>query len=224
MRVRLPVKARPRPDQRLLSGPAARRAARTTNSITAPSGEAADDEADEAPRRSTGSRARATAAPRARPSTSGRIERAAAGSRPRSCARRAAGRRRSAPARPRRAAARWRRRCCGPTVRVHRQRHDHGAEGDGDGEQREQQVGEVVHEVAREQRLDLVVAREAPPAPGDEARRSRRRPRQERGEDDDQQLVLLEGVHRLDEPGARRPGGEDGEARRWPRRGRAPSA
>src|SRR5450756_2082164 len=36
VRVRLPVKARPRPDQRLLPGPAARRAERSTNWITAP--------------------------------------------------------------------------------------------------------------------------------------------------------------------------------------------
>ena len=34
--MRLPVKARPRPDQRLLSGPAARRAERSTNWMTAP--------------------------------------------------------------------------------------------------------------------------------------------------------------------------------------------
>ena len=36
VRVRLPVKALPRPDQRLLSGPAARFAARRTNWMTAP--------------------------------------------------------------------------------------------------------------------------------------------------------------------------------------------
>ena len=85
---------------------------------------------------------------------------------------------------------------------VEDQRHDHGAEGDGDREQREQQVGEVVEEVARQQADSIcVVALEAAPAPGDEADAGDGGDHEERRRGSRRAAcVLLEGVHRLMRP------------------------
>ncbi len=98
-----------------------------------------------------------------------------------------------------------------PDRALHEQRHGDRGEGDGDGEQREQQVGDVVEEVAREPALHVVVALERAPAPDDERGAADGGHDQEGREDPDEHRVAAERVHRADEAGARRPGGEDGE-------------